>query len=111
MKKNYETYSVKFLESVQPLIAFVLGATIGAVLVLHMTFWCLLFPMGILGAILYSIREAQRTHEENHHVAIKEVELESATSPMAEHAIGALAPPAEMEEEDEEDCVDPHKQV
>jgi uncharacterized membrane protein YoaK (UPF0700 family) len=109
MKKNYENYSAKFFDSVQPLIAFVFGATMGALLVLHMTFWCLLFPMGILASILYSIREAQRTHDDNHHVPIKEVELESATSPMAEHAAGASAPPAD--EEEDEDCVDPHKQV
>jgi uncharacterized membrane protein YoaK (UPF0700 family) len=107
MKKNYDSYSAKFFDSVQPLIAFVCGATMGAVLVLHMTFWCLLMPMGILAGILYCIREAQRTHDENHHQPIQGVELESATSPMAEHA--ASAPPAEVEEE--EDCVDPHKQV
>lgn len=91
MRKNYEKFSAKFYETVQPLIVFVIGATIGAVLALNMTFWCLFMPMLLLIGMVFSIRKADGVRKGNQHAAVGDVELESTASPITEKYEEAIA--------------------
>ena len=62
MKKSYDNYMNKFIDSLKPLIVFVLGATIGAVLALNMTYWSLILPILVISSLVYSIYKAQQIY-------------------------------------------------
>jgi uncharacterized membrane protein YoaK (UPF0700 family) len=82
MRSNYNAYSAKFYDNVKPLIFFVLGATVGAVLSIHMSFWCLFLPMLLLGILVQSIRASRSLHLRSEHFKLgnqDQVDLEEAT--------------------------------
>jgi uncharacterized membrane protein YoaK (UPF0700 family) len=91
IKKKHETNLVKFLENVQPLLFFVLGAMFGALLSIHMTFWCLIMPLLVLSGLVYSIQLAQKAFDPTLHRPVADIEMECATSPMAEDAQPVVA--------------------
>lgn len=107
MRNNYIAYSAKFFDNVKPLIVFVLGATLGAVMVIHMSFWNLFLPILMLGILIQSIRMSRALYMKNNHTRLEQeqdVELEATKSPIIE----ASAPSVEayvLSEEDEPEIV------
>lgn len=91
MQKNYLSYSAKFFENVKPLIFFVLGATLGAVMVIHMSFWNLFLPILMLGILVQSVRMSRTLHISNTHEKLGEqdqdVELSMTKSPIIQASV------------------------
>eukprot|EP01032_Pedospumella_encystans_P026990 gene26990-30512_t len=91
MLKNYQSHSTKFFESIKPLIFFVLGATIGAVMVIHMSFWNLFLPILMLGILVQSVRMSRARHISNTHEKLGEqdqdVELSMTKSPIIQASV------------------------
>lgn len=90
MHKNYLSYSTKFFENVKPLIFFVLGATLGAVMVIHMSFWNLFLPILMLGILVQSVRMSRTLHNCNTHEKLEQeqdMELSVTRSPIIQASV------------------------
>jgi uncharacterized membrane protein YoaK (UPF0700 family) len=90
-KKSTVAYS-KFFESIQPLIAFIVGATVGSVSVLHISFFCIFIPVTLLIVVEISIYLAKQENLKQQHQRL----------PATENIVESPIIPSDLRESQEE---------